>query len=70
MYKREYSSYAWLKYSILACWCYGISNALMGVLASKYNVYGILLLSPGQLFNWCVYHASVTTQAYNNNRLA
>jgi hypothetical protein len=47
MFKKEYSSWGWIKSSILACWCFGCGNALMGVLAHKFGLYGIILLSVG-----------------------
>lgn len=70
MYKREYATWDWLKYTIFASWCFGISNACVGLLASKFELYGIALLSFGQLLNCIIYHAINPTDAYKLSKLA
>ena len=69
MYKRVDATWAWVKYTIIGCWCFGCGNAFMGLLASKFGLYGISLLSFGQLFNWAIYHALFAKNSSNRTVL-
>jgi hypothetical protein len=61
MFKRQHDekSKDWVKFSIASCVLFGLTNFLIGDLATKYGIAGQYPIGIGQLLMWIIYHAAV-----------
>ena len=62
-FKRQTNSFAWLYYSIAACFFFGNVNFVLGRLAARLQLAGSYPIGFGMVFMFLVYHLVVRPTA-------